>query len=290
MKTRSIFSAVSDSLAIILFIYLLIFPQNASEPTRSALSFCAQTLIPSLFIYMVLAKMIISLPVTDWLAKRIGTGFIVFASGLLCGCPIGAKIALSLYESGRIDKKYAEYLCSFTNNASISFVVGYVGVELFGSREVGIRLFIFQVISSAATAFLMKRLMYGKEPLRRIYSESKGRVPLREAVTDSAQTIISVCACAVFFIVAASSISELLELPPVWDAVLKCLLEFSSGCAAGAGLDKNALSICAFSIGFTGLSVFLQVKSVVSGRLSAKPFAAGKLISASVMTLLSLVT
>lgn len=290
MKTRSIFSALTDSLAIILFLYLLVFPQSASEPTRNALYFCAQTLIPSLFIYMVLAKMIISLPATDRLAKRIGTGSIVFISGILCGCPIGAKMALSLYESGRIDKRYAEYLCAFTNNASVSFVVGYVGGELFGSRVIGIRLFIFQIIASAVTALLMKRFIYGKTHIKTIYSESAGRVPLREAVTDSAQTMISVCACAVFFIVAASSISGFLGLPPIWDAVLKCLLEFSSGCAAGARLDSGALGICAFSIGFTGLSVFLQVKSVVSGKLSTKPFAVGKLISATVMTMLSLLS
>lgn len=287
MKARRFISLLTDIILVFLFIYLIIFPQNASLPTKNALDFCAKTLIPSLFIYMILSKLVVSMPMTEWLYKKVGTIPVMLALGTLCGAPIGAKNAVSLYERKRIDKRYAEYLCSFTNNASVSFVIGFVGNELFGDTRIGARLFAYQLVSSVITAVLMKFILYGKEKMPKASFSGGKRVGLREAVSDSAVTMINVCACAVFFIVVGGSVSQIFSLSDTADAVLKSVLEFSSGCAAAAELKSFAYPICAFSIGTTGLSVALQVRSVISGRLSIKPFLAGKLISGAVMTALS---
>ncbi len=289
MKTRSLISSVADSVLIFLFVYLILFPQNASNPTRDALAFCAKTLVPSLFIYMVLAKTVVSLPITEKLAKTIGLAPIVLIMGTLCGVPVGAKTAVALYESGKIKKKYAEYLCSFTNNASVSFVLGFVGAELFGNIKIGLRLLIYQFMASVITAIIMKSIIFGREKLPKAEFSKTRKVSLREALTDSALTMINLCACAVFFIVAGGAISQLLTLPPVLNAVLKSVLEFSSGCAAAADSGRYSIYICAFSIGMTGLSVALQVQSVIAKKLAMRPFLTGKLISGTVMTVLAII-
>ncbi len=289
MKIRKAFSLISDISAVCLFVFLIVFPQYATEPTRNALDFCAKTLVPSLFIYMVLSKIIITLPITDRLTQRFGYEAVALLAGNLCGCPIGAKNALSLYETGRISKKHAEYLTSFTNNASISFVIGFVGSELFGDVKIGLRLFVYQIIASIMTAIVMKFLIFGKDKLPKACSLNAPKVGLREAVTDSAMTLINVCACATFFIVCGSAVSAFFELNEFWSAILKSLLEFSSGCATTAKISRFAIQATAFSVGFTGLSVALQVRSVVAGRLAMKPFLTGKLITVTVMTLLSVI-
>ncbi len=288
MKPRRIVFYFADVASILFFIYLLIFPQYASEPTRDSLEFCGRTLIPSLFIYMVLAKIVITLPITDKLTQFTGYESISLITGLLCGAPIGAKNAVSLYESSRISKKHAEYLCSFTNNASVSFVVGYVGKELLGDSEKGLKLFLFQAAASVFTAVIMKYAMFGKAPLPKINSALQKRCGLREAISDSASTMINLCACVVFFIVAGSAISQILSLGETEDAILKSILEFSSGCAAASKVEY-ALPIIAFSIGASGLSVAMQIKSVVSNKLSIKPYFCGKLISCAVMTILAVI-
>lgn len=289
MKMRKMISVFADVFFIFLFVYLLIFPQYASIPTRNALMFCARTLVPSLFIYMVLSKIIISLPITDILIKRVGIAPIMLAIGSLCGCPIGAKNAVSLFESKKISKRFAEYLCSFTNNASISFVIGYVGGELFGNTAVGLKLFLFQIIASILTAVIMKKLLFGKEKLPTVIPSKAQKVGLREAVSDSAITMINLCACAVFFIVCGDAVSGIFNINGIGIAVLKSVLEFSSGCASALSCGIYALPITAFSIGFCGLSVALQVRSVTAGRLSIRPFIYGKVISASVMTALTVI-
>ena len=124
MKARRIFSFCAQMITLFLFVYLLIFPQSATQPTRFALEFCGKTLIPSLFIYMVLSKMIVNTPIIHRLTSILGLESVALILGTLCGCPIGAKNAVLLYDNGQITKKHAEYLCSFSNNASISFVIG----------------------------------------------------------------------------------------------------------------------------------------------------------------------
>lgn len=284
MKLKKIISVIADILALALFVYLLIFPEYATEPTRYALEFCGKTLVPSLFIYMVLSKMVISMPITDYLTKIFGLEAVALITGTLCGCPVGAKNAISLYESGRINKNQAEYLCSFTNNAGVSFVVGFVGAELFGDIKIGLRLLIFQLIASAITAAIMKKFIFGNEKMPRILPCKSKKTGLREAVADSALTMVNLCACVVFFMVAGGAVTNIFNLLSPWDAILKSVLEFSSGCAAGANLENFAIETAAFAISHTGLSVALQVKSVIGNRLAFRPYLFGKLISCAVMT------
>lgn len=238
---------------------------------------------------MVLSKTILSLPLTEKIAKYIGVAPIALIIGTLCGAPIGAKNAITLYESNRIDKKYAEYLCSFTNNASVSFVVGFVGSELFGDISIGVKLLIFEIIASIITAIIMKRVIYSKDKLPKPRFTKPNKVGLREAVTDSALTMLNLCACVVFFIVFGSAVSQILKPNAMIDALIKSILEFSSGCSAASKMGRMSLYFCAFSIGTSGLSVALQVRSVVANKLAMMPFLTGKLISGTLMTILAFI-
>lgn len=289
MKAKKIIRTAIDVFALLFFVYLVIFPDNAGTPTRDALAFCGSTLIPSLFIYMVLSKIITASPVTERISEKFGIESLFLALGSVCGAPIGAKLANDMYVSGKLSKTHAEYLCSFSNNASVSFVIGYVGSSLLGNKNIGIRLFVIQVISAVITAFIMKYVMFGTKKLPRITFGQTKKTDLREAISDSALTMLNLCACVVFFMVLGNTLSKMLSLNSTANAVLKSFLEFSSGCASASGEGIYALPIIAFSLGFTGLSVAMQVRSVTEGRLSIKPYFAGKAISCAVMTLLVMI-
>ncbi len=289
MKTRRIFSFCVQLTTLFLFIYLLIYPESATEPTRFALNFCGTTLIPSLFIYMVLSKMIVNTPIIQKLTKALGLEAVALILGTLCGCPIGAKTAVLLYDNRKITKKHGEYLCSFSNNASVSFVIGFVGGELLGDIRLGIKLLIFQITASAITAGIMKYKIFGREKLPQVSQGVYTKTSLWEAVSDSAATMVNLCACVVFFIVAGGVFTQLFSFPPACEAIFKSMLEFSSGCAAAKNAPDYAFIISAFALGQMGGSVVLQVKSVVGNRFSIRPFLAGKLINGIVMTALAII-
>jgi hypothetical protein len=282
-------SLAFDLFVVLLFVYLLVFPEQASAPTRNAVDFCVRTLVPSLFIYMILSKIIISLPMTEVLVRRFGLTSVMLVLGTLCGCPIGAKNAVTLFNEKKITKKHAEYLCSFTNNSSVSFLLGFVGSELFSDVTVGLKLLLFQLIASIATAVVMKFVIFGKEKLPKAEFSGSNRVGLRESVSDSAGTMINLCACASFFIVCGNALTKFFALDPVAESVLRSMLEFSSGCASAVNAGIFALPIVAFSVGGSGLSVALQVRSVTEGKLSMRPYLCGKMINASLMTFLAVI-
>ncbi len=289
MKTKNPISIFIDIAIVFLFIYFLIFPNYASDPTRDALLFCGKTLVPSLFIYMILAKTIVSSAFIEKFAQKFGYLPLLLFLGSFCGAPIGAKIATDLYKDGRIDKKHAEYLSSFSNNASVSFVIGFVGSELFGDIKIGVRLFLFQLFSSASTAVIMKFVMFGKNTLQKQQPCKTRKASLSESISESAATMINLCACVVFFMVVGNAITNLVPLSDSCDAILKSFLEFSSGCASANDEGPYALPITAFSLGFTGCSVAMQVRSVSEGRLSMKPYFAGKALNCTIMTVLTII-
>ncbi len=288
-KLKRAFYCFYDLAALLFFIYLIAFPKAAAQPTKTALEFCSATLIPSLFIYMVLSKMIITLPITEKFLDFLGLELFSLATGTLCGCPLGAKNAMTLYEQGRITKKHAEYLCSFTNNAGVSFIFGFIGNELLGDSAVAFRILIYQLSASLITSYIMKKLIFGKERLPKVIKCKVSKIGLREAVSDSANTMISICAYAVFFMVLGSVLVEFLHLKPEGEAVIRGILEFSSGCAAGAKCGYLSLPLIAFAIGQTGLCVALQVKSIIGSSLSIRPYFTGKLISCAFMVAMAVI-
>ncbi len=289
MKIKQMIFRSTELGFFIFFIYLLAFPDSAAEPTKNALVFCAQTLIPSLFIYMVLSKIIMSQPITIKIMRIFSPWVVALIMGILCGAPIGAKNAVSLYDNGKISKKYGEYLCAFTNNPSLSFVIGFAGKELLGDSRLGIKLLTFEIIACLITAFVMKLLIFGKEKLPKPDFDNNTRIGIWEAVSESALTMVNLCACVVFFMILGNTVTKALNLSPLAEGILKSCLEFSSGCATAAKTGKFAFPLIAFALGQTGVSVALQVKSVIGNRFSVIPFALGKLITASIMTFLAVV-
>lgn len=288
MKTRRLFSAAAQCAAILLFLLLLAAPQKISVPVRDSLRFCAEALVPSLFVYMVLSSAVVSLPVASRLLSRFGCELSVWLLGTLCGLPIGAVAAEKLYLSGAVDKRRAEFLLAFTNNAGISFLSGYVGAGLFGSTSAGLRLAAYQAVSSAVSAFVLKRIMFGGARIGRCPPPRSSAPDLRKAIVDSASAMINICACAVFFAAISDFLSSVFMLRGAASVLLRSVLEFSSGCAAAGEIGgREGFALCAFACGQTGLSVAMQIRAVTGGRLSMRPYFAGKAVNCAVFTALA---
>ena len=126
--------------AMVCFAFALFFrnSQIALDYIKNGLLLCANTIIPSLFPFMVLSEIAISAGIGDLLAKYLrapmsrlfgisGEGACAFLLGILCGFPVGAKSAVSLYDKGKISKQECEKLLSICNIPSMSFVVNIVG-------------------------------------------------------------------------------------------------------------------------------------------------------------------
>ncbi len=66
-----------------------------------------------------------------------GAGSFVLAMGLASGYPIGAVLTAKLRKQNLCTQTEAERLVSFTNTADPLFMIGAVGVGMFGLVEAG---------------------------------------------------------------------------------------------------------------------------------------------------------
>jgi len=107
--------------------------------------------------------------------------------------------------------------------------------------------------------------------------------------------MLIICAYIVFFSSLVGCLADIisgLNFPAVAVALLYGILELSGGVstASALGPDIAGICLCAFIIGWSGLSVHFQVISACSGRgLSYKGYFAAKLISGLLNSILTYV-
>ena len=133
------------------FILVLRNSDAAVEYMGRGLTLCAKTVIPSLFPFMVITELLVSSGAGEALGRlfsgimrRIfgisGAGASALFLGSMCGFPVGARTAVSLYDKGVISKSECQHLLTFTCNPSSAFLITAVGVSLYDSRALGVTL------------------------------------------------------------------------------------------------------------------------------------------------------
>ena len=74
--------------------------------------------------------------------------------GIISGYPVGAKIINKFVEEGTCTKSEAERMLAFTNNSGPLFIIGTVGISLFGDIKIGIILFITHILACLTVGIL----------------------------------------------------------------------------------------------------------------------------------------
>ncbi len=294
--------------SLLLFILMLISSEVAIEYMKKGLKLCVATVIPSLFPFMIVSELVASSGVGVSLSKIFAKpmrllfnvsegGASTYILGALCGFPIGAKTAVSMYDRGLMTKAELERLLTFCNNPGSAFVISAVGVSLLGDESTGIMLYICVIISSLMIGFAGKFLFRG-EPVP--YTKTAIRYScdvktITDAVQSSAVSMLGICAYVVFFSVLVGCIGAILShfsVPCEIVAIISGFFEISSGMGAAVDVSNGYLSIilCALFAGWSGLSVHFQIISVCSGRgINFKPYiiakAAQGVICAALMAL-----
>lgn len=265
-------------LSFFLLFYFLRSPNLAAGSVRSALEVCAVGLIPSLFPFIVLVSIINSSGLSAQIARVIGYplgclfGINSRASsaillGALGGFPIGAVCARELYSKGDVTKAEAERLIAFTNNASPAFCIGAVGTALFSDTSFGVRLYIAQISAAIIIGILGRKktcvsTIPDLVPSRASISES-----VTSAISGAAVSMLKICAFTVFFAVVGDALCAVLHhyFGSTAAALGALLCELTLGARMCSVLDSGISRVlCALAIGWSGISVHLQVASILS--------------------------
>lgn len=251
-------------------------------------------------------------PIMRPIFKVPGVSAFALLMGSISGYPVGAKIVTSLRNSGVVSKDEGERLLAFTNNSGPLFIIATVGIGLFGSSTTGFLLLITHLLSAISVAILIG--LFSEKKYKSLQNNSEFNLDknplsfsslgdiLSKSILNSVNTLFLIGGFVVLFSVIISiliqcgifSIFEIL-LTPVFNlfnidanfikASLVGFLEVTTGVNMISSIYIKNISVniifTSFVLGFGGLSVSLQILSVISkSDLSIKPYLVGKLMQA----------
>ncbi|MBQ4353523.1 MAG: hypothetical protein IJC71_01380 [Clostridia bacterium] len=267
---KKILLSVPVLLAAVLF---LRYDRIVSESVLEALSVCIRQIVPALFPFMTVSSLIISADLAAPFCRFLPMHLFglpsctapVFITGLLSGFPVGAAGSAQLYASGKIRAREAAVLCAISSHVSPAFCIGVIGI-LWNAKDFGLFLYVCSLVSAVIGGLVFRLTASDKKASapRSVpaFPAEKFIPALCRSVSDAASACLRVTAFIVFFRLLCTLLSMLFPLP---DIIISPLLEFSLGCADGAGKGGIAGAfITGFAVGFSGLCVLLQICSFLA--------------------------
>lgn len=303
---------------------LVMFSDSNLIASKNGLILWVNSIVPALFPFFVATELLSHTNFTYYLGKLLnrfmkpvfnvrGEGSFAFIMGLLSGYPIGAKIAVNFRENNICSKEECERLLSFTNNSGPLFILGAVGISMFGNSTIGFLLLFTHIIASITVGIIFRFWKYNYEISKNTINIKKfsnsntidmtnlGKI-IGNSVTSSINTLLLIGGFVVLFSVILSilqtthilfAFSELIEpiliffnIPSEFaSGLLSGILELTNGLNIISTIPQKKISIniviASFLLGLGGFSILLQVWSTISkSDLSIKPYIIGKLLHA----------
>ena len=302
---------------------LVMFSSSNLAAAKNGLALWANSVVPSLLPFFIATELLCSTNLVQTIGNALtpfmrplfnvgGEGGFALIMGIISGYPTGAKIASRFRQDGICTKEECERLLSFTNNSGPLFIIGTVGLSMFGNTVIGFLLFVTHVLASITVGIIFRFWKYNSSSISVNYKDSSNHViqknvsllnlgeVIGNSITNSISTILMIGGFVVLFsviisILKASHFLQLLAsiISPLFSFIgipaelsrhiLTGILEITNGINGVASVHLKAISIniivTAFLLGFGGVSVMLQVLSIISKTdLSPKPYIIGKIL------------
>jgi len=297
--------------ALLALVAMLLYSGDAMEGVKQGLSLCANMIIPSLFPFFVLSFLLndLGLPVylgrfLEPLMKKLfgvsGAGASAFVIGVTGGYPLGASCIADLTRRGDISVQDGNNLITFCNNSGPAFIIGAAGVGIFHSSAVGLALYGTHLLAAFVTGLFLSGRRCTDRTSPKVWIENISlSQSLPTAIKNATMQILTVCGFVVTFSVLTRVLDEIGLFSAIYGriaqytgyelrltrAVLTGLLELGCGVGAlsGATITPVNLAVCAFLIGFGGISVAMQTASVLAGsNIKVSRHLVGRLLNAGI--------
>lgn len=298
-------------------ILLLMFSKTNLIASKNGLILWATCIVPSLFPFFVATELLNQTKIPQLFGRYFyrymkpifnvpGEGAYAFIMGIICGYPTGAKIVSSFYNNGICTKAEAERMLAFTNNSGPLFIVGTVGVSFFGNTQIGVLLLFTHLLASLSVGilfsfisrFFVKR--FTRSANEKIYNTKECTINnlgdfLMSSISSSISTLFIIGGFVIIFSVIVSILNNInffniftyLGIPLKYSkSIFSGIIELTTGISLASSIIAKNISyniiICAFLLGFGGISVLLQVFSISSkAHLSIKWYFYGKILQGS---------
>lgn len=325
-KTKFLFLSIRKNILPAIFcaftICLVIFSKSNLVAAKDGLFLWANNIVPSLLPFFIATELLSYTNVISKLGKLLnpimkplfhvpGIGSYALLMGIISGYPTGAKIVVNLRNEGLCTKEEAERMLAFSNNSGPLFILGTVGITLFGNSTIGFLLLFTHILACLSVGVIFRFWKYKNASTAYSYSYKKNNKEevnfsnlgeiLGKSILSSIKTVVVIGGFVVLFSVVLSILKNsnvIYILGKIFEPFLKCFgiedfrfstsivsgfLELTNGVMQVTSIACKQIStniiICAFLLGFGGISVLLQVYSIIAkSNISIKTYFIGKVL------------
>jgi sporulation integral membrane protein YlbJ len=303
---------IYNTIILIIAFFMVSNPAQTIGAAKDAFMLWALTILPALFPFFIVAELLISLGLVRFLGILLepimrpvfglpGCSSLVVAMGFTSGFPVGAVMSKRLYDEGMLTGEEMERLVSFTNNSSPLFIIGAVGIGMFGSPTIGYLLAVSHYLANLLVGlcwgfrsgktksdYLKGHILHKAVlSLAETGSRIKGGIGslLGKAIKSSVSNILAIAGFIVFFSILTRMLSvwgimdifarAFMHLLPVISLPYQIaygmsmgIFEITIGLNTLVATDGHLLAkllVASIVMAFSGFSIIAQILSIVAG-------------------------
>lgn len=261
---KLIFSLTASIGFIILFFF---DPSLMGDGVRNGLFLCGETVIPSLFPFMILSDFIVRSnfgnaagrflsPLTEKFFKLPGCSACAIFMSLVGGFPVGAKMISQLYENNSLSASQAKRMVWFCINSGPAFVVGAVGTTMLSSKKCGIILFASQTLAALIIGFFSRFFADKKGREKAIKKFEIDTSVFTDSVFCATGAMLNICAWILLFSAFNPFLIKLAERNPLFNTAV-VMSEVTGGCVFAA--EHLPVYLLAPVLCWSGFAVHMQL-------------------------------
>lgn len=261
------------------FLLSCLFIKQTAAAVGAAVSMCIGQLIPSLYVFLILANLYPPITVSHP-EKRLPRGF--FGTLLLTvtgGFPIGAVCVRRAYQNGQISLRTAKRLSLVMCCCGPGFLVNFVGGSLCGSTAAGWLMFAAQILTLLPEVWFA---LLRTDPPERNQTKIFVSSGLSESLLAAAKSMANICTVVILFYAVNGMLSPLLiRIPPVCRELILGLIEVTAGCGtlhSVSGMTRLCLACLFLRIRRT-MRPYTDLRNFKGMRAARRPFYCGAAVS-----------
>lgn len=270
---------------IFLFIMLLINRDSVKASVINGFSIWVEQLLPALFPFFIFSDMFISSGIADDLCKKIGPlfarifntskySFFIFFISLVSGSPTNAKNIKNMLDNGYILKDEAEKILCFTCFFN-PFLI-YSITTLYLNKSDSIKIIFITYITNVILGLLLR---FKKVKINNLVKVKTNKITLIASIKNNIMALLSILGTIIVMLV----LSTLIKTNNIYlNNIINGFLEITTGLINLSSLNfsynlKFILTLIYLSFG--GLSIHMQIKSILKDAVSYKLFYLTKIIA-----------
>lgn len=290
---------------LLLLLFLLRYPQESLAASREGMKLWLNTLLPTLLPFLILTGFLVH---TDGIERILSplskiwkallglspAGAYVFLLGMLCGYPMGAKLASELFSYGKISRREAEYLLTFTNQASPAFLTTYLAHICLEGKTSPREIILVMAASNFLCMLFFRFVVFRNSTLTKARENlskketstisSPGSI-IDVSIMNGFETITRLGGYILLFSLISACIRHYWKWSPTVCGLILGTLEITTGLQqiSRSGLPYEMRYPISMALtAFGGFCILAQTKSVTDKHLSFLPYICAKCLNGAV--------